>query len=269
MSHAIDQAVREREFHDAWADTIDPATVRVVESFTGSTSPESQWIAAELGDVRGKRLLELGSGAGEGAVYFALQGADAIATDLSPGMLTVVEAVAARHNTSVTTMVLSADDLSVIPSESIDIVYAANLLHHVDIARCLDEIRRVLKPGGRAAFWDPIAYNPVINVYRRMASAVRTPDEHPIRRSDLQLFRSRFSSIHYRFFWLTALVVFLKFYLIDRVDPSKDRYWKRVITLEPELRPLVNRLMRIDRWLLRICPPLGLLCWNIAIVVRK
>jgi SAM-dependent methyltransferase len=269
MTTAGDQGVCEREFHDAWADTIDPGAVRVVESFTGSTSPEAVWIVAQLGDLRGKRLLELGSGAGEGAIFFALQGADVVASDLSPGMLAVVEAVAARHDTRVTTMQLSAEDLSPIPDASIDVVYAANLLHHVDIARCLDEVRRVLKPGGMAAFWDPVAYNPVINVYRRKAAAVRTPDEHPIRRRDLRLFRDRFSAVQHRFFWLTSLAVFLKFYLVDGIDPSADRYWKRIIALEPELRPLVEPLMRLDRWLLRICPPLGFWCWNIGVVVRK
>lgn len=260
---------REREFHDDWARTINPADVKVIETFTGSTSPEPAWIAARLGDLRGRKVLELGSGAGEGAVYFALQGAEVTATDLSPGMLEVVERVAAHHGVAVHTQVASATDLSGFPDQSFDVVYAANLLHHVDIPACLDEVRRVLKPGGQAAFWDPVAYNPAINVYRGMAADVRTDDEHPLRRDDMRYFRDRFASVEKRFFWLSALLVFVKFYLLDRVHPSADRYWKRILTQEKELRPLVRPLMALDRLVLALCPPLGWLCWNVALVVRK
>lgn len=262
-------AERERTFHDEWAEGIDPAAVKVRESFTGSTSPEGTWIAAQLGDLNGKRVLELGSGAGEGAVYFALQGADVVATDLSPGMLDVVRRVADRHGVAVQTRVASADDLSQFEEGSFDVVYAANLLHHVDIAPCLDEVRRVLRPGGVAAFWDPVAHNPVINIYRRMAMGVRTPDEHPIRRRDMALFEARFRETRRRFFWLSALLVFVKFYLVDRIQPSEDRYWKLIIDREPELRWWIRPLLALDRALLTVVPVLGWWCWNIAVIVRK
>lgn len=261
--------VRERVFHDGWADSIDVAQVRVNESFTGSTCPEAAWIITQLGNLKGRRVLELGTGAGEGAVYFALQGADVVATDISPGMLKVVDAVAAKHRTSVSTMVASADDLSAFADESFDIVYGANTLHHVDAPRCLDEVRRVLKPGGFGAFWDPLAHNPAINVYRRMAARVRTPDERPIRRQDIAVFRERFTEVRCRHFWLTAQIIFLKFYFIDHIHPSSERYWKLILVREKSLRPVITPLMRLDDFLLRMLPGVGWWCWNIAVVVRK
>jgi ubiquinone/menaquinone biosynthesis C-methylase UbiE len=260
---------KERDFHDDWAHAIDFRDVKVRETFSACTSPEPTWLARQLGDLKGKRILELGSGAGEGAVYFALAGADVTATDLSPGMLEVVEKVASHHGVAVKTMVASAEDLSSFASGSFDIVYGANTLHHVDIERCLDEVKRVLKPGGLAAFWDPVAHNPVINIYRRMASNVRTVDEHPIRRGELRYFSQRFTIVAKRFFWLTASLIFAKFYLIDRVHPNEDRYWKRIITREPELRKWYLPLATVDRFLLTLAPILGWWCWNMAIVVRK
>jgi ubiquinone/menaquinone biosynthesis C-methylase UbiE len=260
---------RERRFHDAWAQGIRDDEVEIANAFAGSTSPEGAWIIERLGDLTGKRVLELGSGAGEGSINFALRGAQVVATDLSPGMLEVVGRLALRHGVEVETIPASAEDLSVFPDASFDVVYGANLLHHVDIARCLSEVHRVLKPGGQAAFWDPVAYNPAINVYRRLATDVRTPDEHPLRRSDLDLFRKRFAAVEHRFFWLSALAVFLKFYFIDRIHPSADRYWKLIVSREEELRWLVRPLTRLDRLILRICPWLGWWCWNIAVVTRK
>jgi SAM-dependent methyltransferase len=262
-------AERERRFHDEWAAQIDPVEVPVVASFEGSTSPEARWIVKQLGSVKGKRILELGSGAGEGAVYFARLGADVTATDISPDMLDVVKAVARHHGVELRTQLCAATDLSALPGEHFDVVYAANLLHHVEIEKCLEEVLRVLKPGGFAAFWDPIAHNPVINVYRRMAAAVRTEDEHPLRRSDLALVRRRFSEVRVEFFWLSALIVFLKFYLVDRIHPSSGRYWKLIIHRERELKSLVEPLFGLDRLLLNLLPPLKWWCWNLAIVARK
>jgi ubiquinone/menaquinone biosynthesis C-methylase UbiE len=264
-----DRVGRELEFHEAWADTIDPRTVPVLESFTASTSPEARWLLEQMGELRGKRVLELGSGAGEGAVYFALHGANVVASDVSPGMLEVAKQVAELHRTSIETIVASAEDLSMMPAASVDVVYAANLLHHVDIEKCLDEVTRVLKPGGVGAFWDPLAHNPIINVYRRMANNVRTADEHPLRRSQLRWFTERFAEVSVKCFWLTAQMVFLKFFVIDRIHPSADRYWKRILTHEKNVRWFYQPLAAVDEVLLRMAPILRWWCWNIAVLVRK
>jgi SAM-dependent methyltransferase len=265
----VEGHIRERQFHDQWASAIDPRQVPVLETFNASTSPEARWLANSMGGLAGKRVLELGSGAGEGAVYFALQGARVTATDLSPGMVDVIDRVAALHGVTVETKICSAEDLSAFPEASFDVVYAANLLHHANIANCLEQVRRVLKDGGMACFYDPVAHNPLINIYRRMATEVRTEDEHPIRRQDMHLFEERFRKVRKRFFWCTTLLIFVKFYLIDRIHPNQDRYWKRVLVREPELRRTYLALERIDRVLLRLFPFLGWWCWNIAIVVEK
>ena len=72
-----------------------------------------------------------------------------------------------------------------------------------------------------------------------------------------------------RCFWLAAQMVFVKFYLIDRIHPSSDRYWKRILTHEEELRWLYQPLAAFDNFLLRIAPILRWWCWNIAVLVRK
>lgn len=259
----------EREFHDEWARSIEPADVMVTQSFNASTSPESRWLFEQMGELRGKNLLDLGSGAGEAAVFFALQGAGVVATDISPEMLKVVERVAELHGTRLETRVCSAEDLSIFEDGSFDVVFGANLLHHIEIESCLKEVERVLKPGGIAAFWDPVQYNPVINVYRRMAANVRTPDEHPIRIEDMKTFKRHFKSVRKRFFWLFTLLIFLKFYLIDRIHPGNDRYWKRILTHEKEIAWLYKPLAVLDTVVLRLVPILGWWSWNVAVIARK
>lgn len=268
MSQAAEILDKEREFHDEWARSIDPAKVLVRETFTAETSPESAWLFKQMGDIKGLKLLDLGSGAGESAVWFAMHGADVTATDLSPEMCEVIKKVATHYGTSLNSTVCNAEDLSQFADASFDIVFAANVLHHVELDKCLSEIKRVLKPGGRLASWDPVAHNPVINVYRNMAMEVRTEDEHPIRMSDMKTFVKHFESIDKKFFWLSSLVLFLKFYLVDKIHPNEDRYWKRILTHEKENNWFYKPLAVLDEVLLKI-PYLGWWAWNVAIIARK
>lgn len=260
---------KEREFHNNWAKDIDIKSIEPKLTFESSVALEGRWIIENLGSLDGLSVLELGSGAGEGAVYFAMQGAKVTATDLSEGMLKVVNKLAKHNDVSVNTVVAPADDLRAFPDDSFDIVYGANLLHHVDVKKTLTEVKRVLKPGGRAAFWDPIAYNPAINVYRRMATEVRTPDEHPLTMSDIKIMRGLFDQCRFQFSWLLALAVFVKMYVIDKVHPNDERYWKVIFEKEKKLSGFVRLASAIDRFLIAVFPPIRWLCWNVSCVLRK
>lgn len=259
---------KEEHFHDAWASSIDPADVLVEESWNAVTCPEHRWIRGVLGDLRDRTVLDLGCGAGEAAVWFAKQGARVTASDLSSRFLELVERVARLHGTVVQTHLADADHLGLRPA-SFDVVYAGNLLHHVDLDAALDRILEVLKPGGTLVSWDPLRHNPVINIYRRMAMPVRTEDEHPLHIRDLQRFRSRFVDVRYECFWFCTLAIFLRFFLVERVHPARERYWKKIIREHTRLTPLHNRLARCDRVLLRALPFLRRYCWNIAVAARK
>lgn len=230
--------------------------------------PENRSIRQWLGNMSGRSLLELGCGAGEGSVFFAKQGARVTATDLSPGMLRLARSVARAHGVSISTMLVSADSIGAADA-SFDVVYAANVLHHTDLGKALDEIVRVLKPGGVFVAWDPLAHNPVINVYRRMAMEVRTADEHPLTMTQVRSLEQWFCAVVTETTWLSTLTIFLKFYFIDRVDPNKERYWKKIITDHERLSRQYNFFERVDRLLLRTFPFLQRYCWNVVIKCTK
>jgi len=97
--------------------------------------------------------------------------------DISPGMIAKAKEVGKYHGVHLEGYAAAGERLPVGDGE-FDIVYLANVIHHVTNRPVLmEEIRRALKPGGRFFSFDPVAYNPVINVYRRMAMEVRTEDE--------------------------------------------------------------------------------------------
>jgi SAM-dependent methyltransferase len=259
---------REAAFHDAWAGSTRPDDILVRESFEGPTAVENRFILKLMGPLAGKNLLDIGSGLGESSVYFALQGADVTALDISPGMIEAALKLGKRYGVELKGVVSVAEELNV-PSNSYDLVYIANAVHHVQYrARMFDEIRRVLKPGGRFFSYDPLAYNPAINIYRKMATKVRTADERPLTRGDLKLASTYFSNFGHREFWIASLALFVKYYLKDRIHPNQDRYWKRIIHEKAEDLRWWMPLCSLDTMLTRI-PIMRWLAWNVVMWGEK
>jgi ubiquinone/menaquinone biosynthesis C-methylase UbiE len=259
---------REQDFHDQWASTIVVDGINVADYFEACTAPENRFILRQLGDVTGKSLLDLGCGAGENSVYFALRGANCVASDYSPGMVDVALKLAAANGVKIQGRVINAMDIDY-PDNSFDIVYAANLLHHIpDPLVTITEIHRILKPGGKMCFWDPLRHNPVINVYRKMATEVRTEDETPLHINLVRDVRSMFTNTAADTFWIATLWIFLQFYLIEKVNPNQERYWKKIISEQGRLKPTYRRLERLDRLLKKI-PGMKRMAWNLAVVATK
>jgi SAM-dependent methyltransferase len=91
------------------------------------------------------------------------------------------------------------------PDASFDVVFGMAIIHHLDIAASCGEIRRVLRPGGIAIFYEPLGHNAIYNMYRDRTPKSRTPDEHPLLRSDFVTMERIFSKIDTSFYGLTTL----------------------------------------------------------------
>ncbi len=137
--------------------------------------------------------------------------------------------------------VMNAEELS-FDDESFDAVIGSGIVHHLDMATSMAEFARVLRPGGRALFLEPLGYNPAIELYRRVTPSQRTDDEHPLRRVDVDLMKERFGHVEISYFHLTSLAA-----LAFRSRPSFEA--------------VLGRLEATDRWLFSRVPALGLLAW--------
>jgi SAM-dependent methyltransferase len=259
---------REAAFHDAWASSTDLGDVLVRECFEAPTAVENQFILSQMGSLSGKRLLDIGAGLGEASVYFALQGAVVTVVDISPQMVATALDLGKKFGVELQGIVSGAENLS-LPTGTYDIVYAANTIHHVPNRSSLfEQVSLALKPGGLFFSYDPLAYNPLINIYRRMATEVRTADEAPLTKADIKLARAYFNQIQHREFWISTLVLFVKYYLIDHIHPNKDRYWKRILRETPETLGWWKPLRLLDNVLTRI-PLLRWMAWNVVIWGQK
>ncbi|GIM91972.1 class I SAM-dependent methyltransferase [Paractinoplanes toevensis] len=100
----------------------------------------------------GHRVLEIGCGTGNLVLRLARRtpGAEVLGTDPDPAALRRGRRKAARRGLPVSFELAFADDLPV-PDASVDRVLSSYMLHHLDgpdKPRAMEEIRRVLRPGG-------------------------------------------------------------------------------------------------------------------------
>jgi ubiquinone/menaquinone biosynthesis C-methylase UbiE len=119
-----------------------------VERFRYDTQPFMRKLM-EFDNFRGKRLLEIGCGLGTDLLQFARAGALVTGVDLTPAS---VELVRKRFVLEGIPGIAQVADAEYLPFEdkSFDVVYSFGVLHHTpNTQRAIDEVYRVLKPGGR------------------------------------------------------------------------------------------------------------------------
>jgi SAM-dependent methyltransferase len=149
---------RAAELNRAWWDSVRrqrdagliPKQVDVAADLRagrGGPSPDERRLA---GDVRGKRLLDLGCGAGRELLEWALAGADVTGVDNSPAQLAAArraaDALGVRGRLVLADILALPDDLL---QGRFDVVFSSHATAWVgDLDRWFDAVRRALVPGG-------------------------------------------------------------------------------------------------------------------------
>ena len=98
-------------------------------------------------DLTNKKVLVVGCGFGEDALNLAKAGAEVHAFDLSPESIGVAKQLAEREQLEISFREMTAENLDY-EDGFFDIVIARDILHHVEVMQCLNEIRRVTKKQG-------------------------------------------------------------------------------------------------------------------------
>jgi SAM-dependent methyltransferase len=137
-------------------------------------------LAKALGERPGpySRSLEIGAGTGYFTLNLLRAGVigEAVATDISPGMLETLSESAERLGQDVRTIRCEADKLP-FADESFDLVFGHAVLHHLpDLAGAFAEFERVLRPGGTIVFCgEPSRYGDLISQMPKRAAVTLAP----------------------------------------------------------------------------------------------
>jgi 2-polyprenyl-6-hydroxyphenyl methylase/3-demethylubiquinone-9 3-methyltransferase len=105
-----------------------------------------------IANWQGKNVLDLGCGGGFMAEALAQRGAAVVGIDPAEKAIAIAQAHAAQQNLSIRYLVGSGEKLPMADA-SLDYVVCVDVLEHVaDLGQVIDEVRRVLRPGGAFLF---------------------------------------------------------------------------------------------------------------------
>lgn len=98
------------------------------------------------------KILDCAAGTGAYAFYFAEQGYDVTATDITPRHIEIIRSKLTGKNYAMDTAVLDATDMNVFADETFDVVLNMGPFYHLitetQREKCISESLRVLKKGG-------------------------------------------------------------------------------------------------------------------------
>jgi SAM-dependent methyltransferase len=131
-------------------------------------------IAADFASARQLKVLEIGCGLGTDGAQFAEAGADYTGVDLTEAAVDLARRRFELFNLPGRFQTADAENLD-FAAESFDLVYSHGVLHHTpETQKAIDEVHRVLRPGGRAMVMlyhrDSYNYRVNISILRRVGA---------------------------------------------------------------------------------------------------
>jgi len=156
----------------------------------------------------GRRVLDYCCGDGQNTVFLAENGADAFGIDISPVSIENAKTEAEKKGLkNASFFVMDAEKLK-FGDDFFDLIICSGVLHHLNIEKAYQELFRVIKQGGKIICDEPLAYNPIFQLYRKITPQLRTKWEakHILKKKDIKLAKKYFGKVEKRFFHLFVLL---------------------------------------------------------------
>jgi len=210
----------------------------------------SQCMRRWLSQLAGTRVLYVGCGVSSSmAREMAERGAEVWCLDIDPELLRIFQAGLPVESRSRIHVVLGDAHAMPVEDAFFDVAFGKAIVHHLDIARFMQELTRVCRPGARFVFCEPLHMNPVIRLVRWLTPELRDPDEHPLKPADLRLIGS----------FVSAMELEYKNFLSLLCIPAFRMNW-------PGFASAVHNAMGyVDRFLFRLMPPSRWMAWNVIV----
>jgi SAM-dependent methyltransferase len=246
----------EEQFHDERTQRGGKPSARMDFYSSGVNDEHFRILLQAAGSLQGKRVLDFGCGMGQTSRIYAELGAARVdGFDISSENIRVAEKNTKRDGLDdrVFFRHLAAEEIDY-PDESFDLVLGKAILHHTDLEKTSRQLARVLRAGGFAYFLEPLAHNPILNLFRWLTPSRRTPTEKPLRLEDLDVFRKHFDSVTYRGFYLFTLLA----NGLLLVTGSRTLFTKAMTILLEREKPILTRFPFLQKY-----------CWTALLIFHN
>lgn len=211
--------------------------------------------------VQGASVLDYGCGTGDWGVLMATEGAAVTLLDLSSKAIEVGLRRARIHGVGdrVRGVARDATDLACFRDDEFDLVFANAAVHHtLKYPNAVEELTRVIRPGGRLLLAETYGNNPILNGARRLrwrvaGEAAEQGEDILLSDRELALLRPHFETFDVRPLNFLAM---------------GKRIFRGRFT-HASVRATVRGLEEIDRALLTVLPFLRRYCGEVIVVARK
>jgi ubiquinone/menaquinone biosynthesis C-methylase UbiE len=176
-------------------------------------------------DFNGKNVLEIGSYSWTFWFNESTKPKKLTCINISEVELERGKAHADKQNFPVEHHLMDANNLT-FEDETFDVVFGSAILHHLDIEKCINHVHRVLKPGGKIVFLEPLNMNPIYKIYRKLNPQERTPDEHALVTSDFKLIKKKFTFDHHFFDFFSVAFGFISLKIYG--DKNYDNWINKI-----------------------------------------
>lgn len=120
-----------------------------------------------FGSVKNKTVIDLGCGRSSASLFFAARGAQVISIDSSEVAIANLDGFCRDNGIlSITPIKMSAQEISALGQT--DFVFGSMILHHIEpFDAFAQNLRSVIKPGGKGFFWENSSRNKLLIWFRK------------------------------------------------------------------------------------------------------
>ena len=188
-----------------------------------------------FGDLRGKSVMEIGCGPGTSSLYFAGRGADVVGIDISQKAIDDLNDFCERNRFG-NVRGVCANVLDLHCYKPVDFVFGSMILHHIEpFDVFVGELRRILKPGGKAFFYENNSASRTLVWFRQnvvghwWVPKYGDPDEFPLTPQEVDILRRHFHlEIQYpEMLFFSLISIYLLKGTFGRWFAALDRYFYR------------------------------------------
>lgn len=205
---------REQQFQAERAAGLDvaPTSEAVIERYARTRNwrlfPKESWVR-DLAPLEGRYVLDFGCGEGVISCQLARLGARVLGVDISTELVEVARRRAELDGVTDQTTFVAGDILRLEPDEPVDALLCAAVLHHVDLETVFPHLLRFVKPGGRVAVQEPVAFSPALQRLRDRVPVEKdvSPDERQLGPDDIAFIASCLSDVRLRWYRMLSRLV--------------------------------------------------------------